>query len=119
MVQMIVRPDSASFCKIFTTLKAEKESRPEVGSSKKRTSGLEISSTPMAVRFFSPPETPGIMMFPMKVLAHLVSSSLSIVFSTSSSRSAGDTVLDSLSAAEKRKASRGVSVANSASSCIT
>mmetsp|Transcript_2718 Transcript_2718/g.8935 ORF Transcript_2718/g.8935 Transcript_2718/m.8935 type:complete len:106 (+) Transcript_2718:166-483(+) len=41
-----------------TSSAAEKESRPDVGSSRKQTSGPVTSSTPMAVRFFSPPERP-------------------------------------------------------------
>ena len=49
------------------------ESRPEVGSSRKRRFGWEINSIPIAVRFFSPPEMPLIITDPMKVSLHFVS----------------------------------------------
>lgn len=42
----------------FITMKAVKLSRPLVGSSKNRTSGLDISSNPMEHLFLSPPEIP-------------------------------------------------------------
>lgn len=48
----------ASFDRIFIQIKAVKESRPEVGSSRISTGGSEIISTPIDVRFLSPPETP-------------------------------------------------------------
>mmetsp|Transcript_37095 Transcript_37095/g.76041 ORF Transcript_37095/g.76041 Transcript_37095/m.76041 type:complete len:80 (+) Transcript_37095:1373-1612(+) len=43
------------------------ESRPERGSSRKRIRGFVTSSTPMAVRFFSPPEMPLCSASPMRV----------------------------------------------------
>jgi hypothetical protein len=40
------------------TLKAENESRPDVGSSRKRRAGSVISSMPTLVLFLCPPEMP-------------------------------------------------------------
>mmetsp|Transcript_31977 Transcript_31977/g.55117 ORF Transcript_31977/g.55117 Transcript_31977/m.55117 type:complete len:91 (-) Transcript_31977:716-988(-) len=54
--------------------KAVKLSRPEVGSSKKRTLGLTISSMPMHTLFFSPPDIPLTSADPTK----LCSTSLSL-----------------------------------------
>ena len=57
MVLMMVLPFWwASFYKILQMVSAMKESRPEVGSSSKIIDGSVISSTPIAVRFLSPPE---------------------------------------------------------------
>ena len=82
-------------------------------------SGELTSSTPIAVRFFSPPEMPGIMWLPMSVSAHLLNPSAWMMFSTSCVRSASVTDTGNRRAAENVRASRGVCVANSASSCIT
>jgi len=43
------------------------ESSPEVGSSKNMTLGFVISSTPIAVLFFSPPERPLMKILPTTV----------------------------------------------------
>jgi len=51
------------------------ESIPDVGSSNKITLGSVISSTPIAVRFRSPPEIVFFKTLPTIVSAHLVSPS--------------------------------------------
>jgi hypothetical protein len=56
MVEIMVFPDLAKFFSSFTIDKALKLSRPDVGSSNKIKLGFVISSTPIAVRFLSPPE---------------------------------------------------------------
>ena len=48
----------ANFLSVFTTINAVKESNPEVGSSRKSTDGLVMSSQPILTRLRSPPETP-------------------------------------------------------------
>lgn len=50
-----------------TTLKALVESRPEVGSSRKRSDGLWIMSIPMDTLLLSPPDTPLLPSFPIYV----------------------------------------------------
>jgi hypothetical protein len=55
------------------------ESRPEVGSSTKRTAGFTINSHPMEVRLRSPPLMPRMSSFPTGVSAHLTSSKRSII----------------------------------------
>jgi len=50
-------------------LNAVKLSRPDVGSSRRITEGSVISSTPIAVLFFSPPESDLIYYDPIKVSA--------------------------------------------------
>jgi hypothetical protein len=56
MVLITVFPFFAYLSRSFTICNALKLSRPDVGSSKRIIEGLVISSTPMAVRFLSPPE---------------------------------------------------------------
>ena len=56
MVEIMVFPDLAKFFSNFTIDNALKLSRPDVGSSNKIKLGSVISSTPIAVRFLSPPE---------------------------------------------------------------
>lgn len=58
---------------------AVKESRPVVGSSRKIKFGSVISSTPIEVRFLSPPETPFTRGPPILVFAHFVSLSSLII----------------------------------------
>jgi len=52
---------------------AVNESRPVVGSSRKIKFGSVMSSTPIDVRFLSPPETPLTSGPPILVLEHFVS----------------------------------------------
>ena len=52
----MVFPDLAKFFSNFTIDNALKLSIPDVGSSNKIKLGSVISSTPIAVRFLSPPE---------------------------------------------------------------
>jgi hypothetical protein len=61
---MIVRPAFAILFRNLMTFKAVVESSPVVGSSRKIIDGLIRSSTPMDVRFFSPPDTPRIRALP-------------------------------------------------------
>lgn len=56
---MAMQPvDAAASLTMLTTLKEEVESSPEVGSSRNRMRGEAMSSTPMAARLRSPPDTP-------------------------------------------------------------
>lgn len=66
----MVVPFYASFFSNYTILKAVCESRPEVGSSKNNILGLDISSYPIEVLFFSPPESPLIRTPPNIVSLH-------------------------------------------------
>ena len=118
-MQITMRSLLDSALRTLTTLNAAKLSRPDVGSSRKTQRGWPTSSTAMAVRFFSPPEMPLIMMFPTSVSAHFSSPSCESMSSVSCTRSAAVDALPRRSAALKRIASRGVCVANRASSCIT
>lgn len=54
----MVLPLLARSVKVSMTEAAVKESRPVVGSSRKIKLGSVINSTPIDVRFLSPPETP-------------------------------------------------------------
>ena len=54
----MVVPFDASFLSNYIILKAVCESKPEVGSSKNNILGLDISSYPIDVLFFSPPDSP-------------------------------------------------------------
>mmetsp|Transcript_10492 Transcript_10492/g.24298 ORF Transcript_10492/g.24298 Transcript_10492/m.24298 type:complete len:228 (-) Transcript_10492:97-780(-) len=101
------------------TLYAANESRPEVGSSKKMSFGCMTSSTPMAVRFFSPPEMPRISSSPTSVSAHSSSPSSESILSTRMRFSASGVARGSRSIAEKSSASRGVCVGQSKSCCKT
>ena len=67
MEHATVRPSSHCVFSNRTRLSAVKESRPLVGSSSSNTLGLVISSKPMEVRFFSPPESPFRNTLPTKV----------------------------------------------------
>jgi len=79
---MIVRPLLARSFRVSMTDVAVKESRPVVGSSRKIRFGSVISSTPIDVRFLSPPETPLINGPPIFVFAHLLNLSSAIIVST-------------------------------------
>mmetsp|Transcript_26325 Transcript_26325/g.69169 ORF Transcript_26325/g.69169 Transcript_26325/m.69169 type:complete len:271 (-) Transcript_26325:92-904(-) len=114
-----VHPSSASLRSSLTVSRAANESRPDVGSSRKMVRGCVISSTPMAVRFFSPPETPRRILSPMMVSAHPLSLSLSSISSTSWVMVPGGVEAGSRSRAEKVMASLGVTVANIESSWVT
>lgn len=64
------------------TCKAVVESKPVVGSSRKMMLGFVISSTPIEVRFLSPPLIPLMKAFPTFTSAQLVSPSSNIRSST-------------------------------------
>mmetsp|Transcript_8174 Transcript_8174/g.14679 ORF Transcript_8174/g.14679 Transcript_8174/m.14679 type:complete len:102 (+) Transcript_8174:204-509(+) len=100
------------------TLYAAELSSPLVGSSKNVMEGFVINSAPMAVRFFCPPEMPLIISLPQRVFMHSVKPRDSIMSFTSPPISLSGTPW-SLSLADMVNTSFGVSVANSASSCIT
>lgn len=71
MVSATVRPFAAMALRVRMIATAISESRPLVGSSRKRHVGDVMSSTPTDTRRFSPPETPLIPAAgePMNVLA--------------------------------------------------
>ena len=52
-----------------TTLYADVESNPDVGSSRNSSAGSAIISTPIETRFLSPPDTPLRFSSPMNVFA--------------------------------------------------
>ena len=54
------------------------ESRPEVGSSKNRIEGFDIISTPILTLFFSPPDNPFLVGFPIHVSLHFSIFNISI-----------------------------------------
>ncbi|KAG9130904.1 hypothetical protein Leryth_006679 [Lithospermum erythrorhizon] len=62
---MTVLPERAISCTFSITLYALVESRPEVGSSKNRSEGPCIISTPMETLRRSPPETPRVPSSPI------------------------------------------------------
>ena len=70
MEQTTARPDSDSFRTVAMMWYAVYESRPLVGSSRKRMLGLVMSSTPMAVRLRSPPLIPRRSTLPIRVSLH-------------------------------------------------
>ena len=100
------------------TERAVEESSPVVGSSRKSIEGFVSSSTPIEVRFLSPPEIPLIISFPTYVFAHFWIPSSTISDSTFSFRYLGER-LGIRRLAMKLNASRGEKVANRISSCIT
>mmetsp|Transcript_45463 Transcript_45463/g.120027 ORF Transcript_45463/g.120027 Transcript_45463/m.120027 type:complete len:119 (+) Transcript_45463:1186-1542(+) len=109
---------SASSRSTWQTLYAAWLSSPLVGSSRKTMLGSVTSSVAMAVRFFSPPEMPLIMAEPTYASAHLAIPKLS---SRSTQRFARASLLmcGKRNLAANLRVSRGVAVANSASSCMT
>ncbi|CAG9325714.1 unnamed protein product [Blepharisma stoltei] len=84
IVDITVLPFLACSINKSITTSAVKLSRPEVGSSSKRTIGSVISSIPMQTLFLSPPERPFLVMLPMILSAHFTNlSSWIIVFTLS------------------------------------
>mmetsp|Transcript_12770 Transcript_12770/g.38319 ORF Transcript_12770/g.38319 Transcript_12770/m.38319 type:complete len:354 (+) Transcript_12770:657-1718(+) len=119
MVHATVAPAFATFFSSCTTVRAENESRPDVGSSRKTIFGLVMRSTPTEVLLRCPPEMPGFSADPTRTSAHSSRPSSTRRLCTRPSRSAEDSVAGSRSAAEKLSASRGVVVGSRASSCMT
>lgn len=66
-------PRSASFFNSWQIFRAEKESSPDVGSSRNMMLGFVISSYPMDVLFLSPPEIPFFSTFPTWVCWQFIS----------------------------------------------
>lgn len=115
---IIVLPYScASFESSLQILFAIKESRPEVGSSSKIILGSVINSTPIAVRFLSPPEIVFFRTLPIIVSLHFSSPKSWINFVMRCSYSSILTF--NLKRAANLKASVTVKYAKSTSSCIT
>jgi hypothetical protein len=97
--------------------RALKLSNPEVGSSRRRTEGSVISSTPIDALFLSPPDNVLCFAEPIGVFEALASPNSFINASTLSSYSLCGTA--SFSLAAKVKASLGVKCSNSTSSYMT
>mmetsp|Transcript_132996 Transcript_132996/g.323256 ORF Transcript_132996/g.323256 Transcript_132996/m.323256 type:complete len:144 (-) Transcript_132996:366-797(-) len=70
IVATTVAPSFASSFSSTQTSFAMRESRPEVGSSRKTTFGRVISASAMFTRFAWPPEMPRCSWLPMTVLRH-------------------------------------------------
>lgn len=118
MVLTTFTPRSASCLRFSITCSAVEESNPVVGSSKNSKLGFESSSTPIEVRFLSPPEIPFIKLFPIMVSAHLSKpnsaiNSWTLWFFSSVLKSYN------LRLAAKVNAYLGVKVGSKISSCIT
>lgn len=64
---------SAMSCSIWIIRSAVVESKPDVGSSRKRSEGLRRTSLPIHTLFFSPPDTPLTNFPPTIVFWHLKS----------------------------------------------
>mmetsp|Transcript_30969 Transcript_30969/g.92004 ORF Transcript_30969/g.92004 Transcript_30969/m.92004 type:complete len:135 (-) Transcript_30969:190-594(-) len=84
MVATTVRPCAARRDMTAHTSSAIAESRPVVGSSRKRTGGRVMSERPMLTRFFCPPEMPLTSSPPMTVLRQPSRRSCAITSSTRS-----------------------------------
>lgn len=117
MVDTIVLPPVANLLSNSITYNAVDESRPVVGSSRNTKLGFVSNSTPIEARFLSPPDTPLMMLFPMRVLALLVRpnsmmSCSTLFFFSGMGKS-------NLKLAENMNASLAVNVANKISSYIT
>ena len=112
-------PDFATFLSIKISWTAEKESRPEVGSSRNTQLGLVTNSTPTIVLFRSPPDIPFSSSPPTNVSAHLSNPSSSSMLSTS--RSISSSVVDrgKRNLAENLMHSLGVEAIERESSCAT
>mmetsp|Transcript_35218 Transcript_35218/g.39980 ORF Transcript_35218/g.39980 Transcript_35218/m.39980 type:complete len:88 (+) Transcript_35218:1411-1674(+) len=82
MVQMTIFPMSANFLSALQILNAVIVSSPEVGSSKKMTSGSVTNSTATETLFRSPPDKPFLLASPTKVSEHLINPSSAIISST-------------------------------------
>mmetsp|Transcript_20596 Transcript_20596/g.70027 ORF Transcript_20596/g.70027 Transcript_20596/m.70027 type:complete len:200 (-) Transcript_20596:84-683(-) len=102
-----------------TRERAVDESSPDVGSSRKRRAGAFTSSTAMAVRFLSPPETPRFIMSPILALETRSRPRSSMRRSTRSRRSASGVLCGRRSLALKRIVSRTVSALRRRSSWNT
>mmetsp|Transcript_50827 Transcript_50827/g.135655 ORF Transcript_50827/g.135655 Transcript_50827/m.135655 type:complete len:110 (+) Transcript_50827:1498-1827(+) len=87
MTAMVVQPRSLDACeKLCTTLCDVVESRPLVGSSRKRRCGSATRAMPIETRFRCPPDTPRVLSSPMRVFLSTGSlkPSISTTLSTSS-----------------------------------
>ena len=94
-------------------------SRPDVGSSRKRSGGRATSSAPTAVRFLSPPLTPRFFSLPMAVCAQCSRPSCCRVVCTRRSRSSSPSDCGSRNRAANSIVSRTVSAARRRSSWKT
>mmetsp|Transcript_72002 Transcript_72002/g.126877 ORF Transcript_72002/g.126877 Transcript_72002/m.126877 type:complete len:256 (+) Transcript_72002:267-1034(+) len=117
-VATTVRPCPASSRSVATTDSALKLSSPEVGSSRNSVEGCDRSSTAMATRFRSPPDTPRTTALPIRVWATRVKPSSRRTASTLASCSCG-VCRDSRRRAANMQCSRTVRLAIKTSSCMT
>mmetsp|Transcript_111576 Transcript_111576/g.315579 ORF Transcript_111576/g.315579 Transcript_111576/m.315579 type:complete len:260 (+) Transcript_111576:1180-1959(+) len=124
IVQAIVQPLLASSLTVHITCQALNESKPVVGSSRNTMEGRVMSSTPMLTRFLSPLLMPFRLGPPIGLSQQSDSpsdrnSSEMWLCNCPVASSLDRCVAGSRSLAEKRRASRGVSVAKNSSFCIT
>ncbi|OEL13690.1 ABC transporter G family member 6 [Dichanthelium oligosanthes] len=116
---MTMLPLSAMRRSTLTTMNAEVESSPDVGSSRNRRIGSWMMSVPMETLRRSPPDTPRCPSSPMMVLAAARRPSWSMSACTRARFLAGDSTLGRRNSAAKESVSVTVSIGKSRSSCMT
>uniref|UniRef100_A0A8R7TYC8 Uncharacterized protein n=1 Tax=Triticum urartu TaxID=4572 RepID=A0A8R7TYC8_TRIUA len=119
MEVMTMLPLSAMRRSTLTTMNADVESRPEVGSSRNRRMGSWMMSVPMETLRRSPPETPRWPSSPMMVLAAARRPSWSMSACTRARFLAAQSERGRRKSAAKESVSVTVSMGNSRSSCMT
>mmetsp|Transcript_29132 Transcript_29132/g.71545 ORF Transcript_29132/g.71545 Transcript_29132/m.71545 type:complete len:120 (+) Transcript_29132:1810-2169(+) len=119
MVETTVRASAASLVSVCTISLAMYESRPDVGSSRKRIDGRWMSASAMLTRFACPPEMPRISTFPITVLRHVSSPSVPMTSSTRARRCSEVHVIGSVSSAVYISICVTVSSPMSVSNCST
>mmetsp|Transcript_12686 Transcript_12686/g.29981 ORF Transcript_12686/g.29981 Transcript_12686/m.29981 type:complete len:211 (+) Transcript_12686:2378-3010(+) len=115
----MVFPESARFLSVPTRLAAAVLSSPEVGSSRKITDGLEISSHAIASRRRSPPDIPRTLASPTIVSAAFSSFKSRIKCSIRSAFACFEIKLPSLSSTRKASVSLTVMNGKKLTSCFT
>mmetsp|Transcript_8433 Transcript_8433/g.22929 ORF Transcript_8433/g.22929 Transcript_8433/m.22929 type:complete len:144 (+) Transcript_8433:1211-1642(+) len=118
-VAITVAPSLArSFSKTQTSF-AMRESRPDVGSSRKTTFGRVMRASAMFTRFAWPPEMPRTNWLPMTVLRHFCKRSSSMISSTRCCLSSRLRLRDSFSSAVYMSICCTVSSPTRVSNCST
>mmetsp|Transcript_18103 Transcript_18103/g.40976 ORF Transcript_18103/g.40976 Transcript_18103/m.40976 type:complete len:144 (+) Transcript_18103:116-547(+) len=119
IVAITVAPSAASAFSRTQTSFAMRESRPDVGSSRKTTFGRVMSANAMFTRFAWPPEMPRCSWLPMTVLRHLSRRNFAMTSSTRCCFSARLSLAGSLSSAVYMSICCTVSSPTRVSNCST